>query len=146
MGASYGGFAALAGVTLQQDIYRCAVAVAPVSDIADMFREDVRASGQLSTTRAALIDQLGPRDRWNAASPLRAAAQASAPIILIHGVDDTVVPYANSTRMAKALKDAGKPHELVPLKGEDHWLSRSETRRTMLEAAVRFVEEHNPAS
>lgn len=145
VGASYGGYAALAGVTLQQGIYRCAVAVAPVSDISDMFREDVRASGQLETTRAALLDQLGPRERWNAVSPLRAADRASAPIMLIHGADDTVVPYAHSARMAKALKDAGKPHEFVTLKGEDHWLSRSETRRTMLEAAVRFVEEHNPA-
>ena len=144
VGASYGGYAALAGVTLQQGIYRCAVAVAPVSDIADMFREDVRASGQLGTTRAALLDQLGSRERWNAASPLRAAGNASAPIMLIHGVDDTVVPYAHSTRMANALKDARKPYELVTLKGEDHWLSRSETRRTMLEAAVRFVETHNP--
>jgi len=146
VGASYGGYAALAGVTLQQGLYRCAVAVAPVSDIADMFREDVRASGQLNTTRASLLSQLGAKERWNAVSPLRAADKASAPIMLIHGVDDTVVPYAHSTRMAKALKDAGKPHELVTLKGEDHWLSRSETRRTMLEAAVRFVEEHNPAS
>lgn len=145
VGASYGGYAALAGVTLQQGIYRCAVAVAPVSDIADMFREDVRASGQLETTRAALLNQLGPRERWNAASPLRAADRASAPIMLIHGADDTVVPYAHSVRMAKALKDAGKRHEFITLKGEDHWLSRSETRRTMLEAAVRFVEEHNPA-
>lgn len=145
VGASYGGYAALAGVTLQQGIYRCAVAVAPVSDIADMFREDVRASGEVGTTRAALLNQLGPRENWNAASPLRAAAKADAPIMLIHGVDDIVVPYAHSTRMANALKNAGKPHELVQLKGEDHWLSNSETRRAMLEAAVRFVEQHNPA-
>ncbi len=45
VGASYGGYAALAGVTLQQGIFRCAVAVAPVSDIANMYREDVRACG-----------------------------------------------------------------------------------------------------
>jgi dipeptidyl aminopeptidase/acylaminoacyl peptidase len=34
--------------------------------------------------------------------------------------------------------------ELVTLAGEDHWLSRSETRLAMLEAAVRFIETHNP--
>ena len=32
MGASYGGYAALAGVTIEQGLYRCAVAVAPVTD------------------------------------------------------------------------------------------------------------------
>lgn len=144
VGASYGGYAALAGVTLQQDIYRCAVAVAPVSDIANMYLEDYRASGNQRTTRAALLDQLGPRDGWNAVSPLRAADRADAPILLIHGRDDVVVPYSHSTRMAKALKKVGKPHELVTLDGEDHWLSRSQTRRQMLEAAIDFVERHNP--
>jgi|TARA_Y100000310_G_scaffold15337_1_gene15388 dipeptidyl aminopeptidase/acylaminoacyl peptidase len=47
--------------------------------------------------------------------------------------------------MADALKDAGKPFELVTLQGEDHWLSLSSTRLQMLEAAVGFVEKHNPA-
>ena len=144
MGASYGGYAALAGVTLQQGLYRCAVAVAPVSDLADMYREDTRGVRDLATIVASLKEFFGPRENWNAVSPLRAAARADAPIMLIHGVDDIVVPYAHSTRMASALKSAGKPHELVQLKGEDHWLSRSETRRAMLEAAVRFVEQHNP--
>ena len=47
--------------------------------------------------------------------------------------------------MADALKDAGKSYELVRLEGEDHWLSLSSTRLQMLEAAVGFVERHNPA-
>ncbi|MEL6877359.1 MAG: alpha/beta fold hydrolase [Pseudomonadota bacterium] len=145
VGASYGGYAALAGVTLQQGIYRCAVAVAPVSDIKDMYQQDYRATGRERTTKAALLDQLGPRDTWDAVSPLRSAAKADAPIMLIHGRDDIVVPYSHSAKMADKLKDADKPHEMISLKGEDHWLSRSETRRRMLEAAVGFVEKHNPA-
>ncbi len=145
VGASYGGYAALAGVTLQQDIYRCAVAVAPVSDISDMFNEDYRASGRKPITKAALLDQLGPKDRWNEVSPRRSADRADAPIMLIHGKDDTVVPYSHSHKMADALKDAGKPYELIALDGEDHWLSLSTTRLQMLEAAVGFVQKHNPA-
>ena len=145
VGASYGGYAALAGVTIQKDIYRCAVAVAPVSDIRDMYREDYRATNRDKTTKVALLEQLGPRDRWDAVSPLKLADQASAPIMLIHGKDDTVVPYSHSTKMADKLKDNGKPFELVTLEGEDHWLSLSATRQQMLENAVRWVETHNPA-
>jgi dipeptidyl aminopeptidase/acylaminoacyl peptidase len=33
---------------------------------------------------------------------------------------------------------------MVTLPGEDHWLSRSETRLAMLEAAVRFITANNP--
>lgn len=145
VGASYGGYAALAGVTVQQGLYRCAVAVAPVSDIKDMYQEDYRATGRDRTTKVSLLQQLGPRDGWDEVSPLRLAGQADAPVMLIHGKDDIVVPYSHSWKMADALKDAGKPYELVTLDGEDHWLSRSETRKQMLEASVRFVETHNPA-
>ena len=145
VGASYGGYAALAGVTLQQDIYRCAVAVAPVSDLTAMYNEDYRASGRERITKRALLDQLGPKEGWDEVSPRRFAARADAPIMLIHGRDDTVVPYSHSHKMADALKDAGKPFQLVSLDGEDHWLSLSQTRLRMLEAAVGFVEKHNPS-
>ncbi len=144
VGASYGGYAALAGVTLQQGIYRCSVAVAPVTDIGRMYREDYRASGQVRTTRTALREQLGDPDTWNEVSPVRFAERADAPILLIHGRDDTVVPYIHSVKMADALDDEDKPHEFVSLDGEDHWLSLSETRQRMLSAAVAFVQEHNP--
>ena len=143
VGASFGGYAALAGVTVQQDIYKCAVAVAPVSDIRTMYNEDTRAS-QARVTKTALLDQLGPKERWDDVSPRRLAARADAPVLLIHGRDDTVVPYSHSHQMADALKDAGKPYELVTLDGEDHWLSLSKTRLQMLEAAVGFVQKHNP--
>ncbi|HEY6814747.1 MAG TPA: alpha/beta fold hydrolase [Croceibacterium sp.] len=145
VGASYGGYAALAGVTLQQGLYRCSVAVAGVSDLSLMYRTDYRESGQAGLLRRSLLEELGPRSGFEAASPRRFAAQADAPILLIHGREDTVVPYEQSAKMADALKDAGKPYRLIDLGEEDHWLSRSATRMQMLEATMAFVQEHNPA-
>lgn len=55
-----------------------------------------------------------------------------------------MVPFAHTRRMADALKDAGKPFELIVLASEDHWLSRAPTRLQMLEGSVAFVEKHNP--
>jgi dipeptidyl aminopeptidase/acylaminoacyl peptidase len=46
--------------------------------------------------------------------------------------------------MFDALRKANKQVELVTLKREDHWLSRSETRTQMLEATVAFLRAHNP--
>lgn len=77
-------------------------------------------------------------------SPVFSAANADAPILLIHGKDDTVVPIEQSESMASALKHSNKPFEYVVMDGEDHWLSREETRITMLKAAVAFVEKYNP--
>lgn len=145
MGGSYGGYAALAGVTLQQGLYRCAVAVAPVSDIKLMYDTDLRESNNNRMLRRNLLTAFGARDQYDAISPRRAADKADAPILLVHGVDDTRVPFNQSKVMAAALEKAGKPHELVVLKEEDHFLSRPATRMQMLEVAMRFVQQHNPA-
>jgi len=145
MGASYGGYAALAGVTLQQGLYRCSVAVAPVSDLSLMYWSDYRESGRNRMLRRSLEEELGPRSTFDEVSPRRFAARADAPILLIHGKEDTVVKFEQSEKMADALKDAGKPYEMVVLDKEDHWLSRSETRKQMLAAAMAFVQKYNPA-
>ncbi len=144
VGASYGGYAALAGVTLQKGLYRCAVSVAGVSDLSLMISTDMRESGSNPVLRRNLTTEIGKGRELKDISPRRFAAQADAPILLVHGKDDVVVPYKQTTVMADALKEAGKPHELVTLVGEDHWLSKSVTRQRMLEAVVSFVEKHNP--
>jgi dipeptidyl aminopeptidase/acylaminoacyl peptidase len=46
--------------------------------------------------------------------------------------------------MLSALQRAGKSVELVTMKHEDHWLSRSETRLQMLQASVEFLKASNP--
>lgn len=146
VGASYGGYAALAGVTLQQGLYRCAVSVAGVADLSLMYRTDLRESGNSQMLGKVLREQLGDPKGYAEVSPRRLAARADAPVLLIHGKDDTVVPYNQSLVMADALKDAGRPYELVALPGEDHWLSRAETRKRMLAETMRFVQQHNPPS
>jgi dipeptidyl aminopeptidase/acylaminoacyl peptidase len=80
----------------------------------------------------------------DAISPIHSAKNADAPILLIHGSDDTVVPIKESEDMAAALKDAGKPVQFVKLDGDDHWLSRAKTRVEMLKAAVAFVKANDP--
>lgn len=144
MGASYGGYAALVGVTLQNGLYRCAVAVSGVSDVAK-WAVALSAAGADRTMKRVIETEIGAGKDLRAVSPINFAAQADAPILLIHGKDDSVVPYDQSNDMATALRKAGKPVEFVTLSGEDHWLSRGETRLAMLEAAVRFVEAHNPS-
>ena len=145
VGASYGGYAALAGVTLQHGLYRCAAAVAPVSDLADMDRTKFRESGDNKMVRRSVRESLGDPKTFAEVSPRRNAARADAPVLLVHGKDDTVVAFHQSEAMADALRSAGKPYEMVVLREEDHWLSRAATRKQMLEAVMAFVQRNNPA-
>ena len=76
------------------------------------------------------------------ASPARAAANIKAPILLLHGTDDTVVPMRQSDAMARALDAAHKPYEYDKLPGEDHWLSNGATRTEVLEKIEAFLAKY----
>ena len=146
VGASYGGYAALAGATLDPGVYRCAASVAGLSDLR-RFVEWSRAKNGVGAQRY-WTRFMGAEERRDPAlteiSPAAHAGRASGPVLLVHGRDDTVVPLEQSRIMADALEKAGKPVELVVQKGEDHWLSRGDSRLEMLTATMAFVEKHNP--
>jgi len=146
VGASYGGYAALAGAALDPGVYRCAVSVAGPADLRrfvdwskgyrgrSAYRYWTRFMGAEDSKDAAL-DQI---------SPAAHADKVTIPVLIIHGKDDTVVPLEQSQLMADALRKAGKPVELVVQKGADHWLSRGDTRLETLTSTVAFLEKNNP--
>jgi dipeptidyl aminopeptidase/acylaminoacyl peptidase len=144
VGASYGGYAALAGVTLQHGLYRCAVAIAGISDVYRMVNDEVEESNSDPMLIRNLKQELGQGRDLKAVSPVRFADKVDVPVLLIHGKDDTVVHFSQSTAMAEALRHAGKPVEFVTLTAEDHWLSKGETRLQMLQSSVDFVMRNNP--
>jgi len=149
VGGSYGGYAALAGVTLDREVYRCAVSINGVSDLRRMVQAEVREAGTRNDPAVRYWNRfMGADDRGgrnlDAYSPALLADQITAPVLLIHGKDDTVVPIAQSRMMAAAMSRAGKPHEFIQLEGEDHWMSRVETRQRMLGEVGRFLQTHNP--
>ncbi|WP_269619597.1 alpha/beta hydrolase family protein [Zhongshania sp. BJYM1] len=146
VGASYGGYAALAGVTVQQGVYRCAVAIAPVSDL-NLFLRDKQFEKKRNSLRywkEFMGADSTSDDRLDAISPYTLAERADAPIMLIHGDDDTIVEIVHSERMAKKLHAAKKPYEFIEISGADHFMSKEVTRQRILAESVRFVIKHNP--
>lgn len=146
VGASYGGYSALAGGAFTPDLYKCVVAIAPVSDLPRMLRDEKRSYGRnhwvVTYWENRIADGDASKDRLKSISPINHADAFQAPVLLIHGKDDTVVPIVQSEVMRKALKRAGKDVELIKLKGEDHWLSDGDTRLQTLKAMSAFVEKH----
>jgi len=147
VGWSYGGYAALAGVTVQNGLYRCAVSMAGVANLPAFLKWSDDRVGLGATIRywkafMGVTSVFG--NDLGAISPASLASHADAPVLLIHGKDDTTVPFDQSVGMANALKRAGKPVEFVPLDGADHWLLKEDTRIAMAKASVAFVEKYNP--
>ncbi|WP_310496642.1 S9 family peptidase [Sandarakinorhabdus sp.] len=149
VGASYGGYAALAGVTVEQGVYRCASSIAGVSDLRRMLQREVSDSGGKKNPVVRYWQRFMGAENANDTkidpfSPARLADKVTVPLQLIHGKDDLVVPMEQSNFMVSAMKNAGKPVEMVVLPSEDHWLSRPATRIAMLQALAAFLEKHNP--
>ncbi|MBP2160935.1 MULTISPECIES: S9 family peptidase [Asticcacaulis] len=145
MGASYGGYAALAGATLDPGVYRCAVSVAGVTDPRSFIEYVDMQTGDSQTSVLYWKQLMGTGRESDGISPVKQAAKAYCPILLMHGSDDTIVPIDQSKRMDKALKAAGKPVEFITYKGQDHWETRGTARVAMMEAALSFLQKHNPA-
>ena len=148
VGASYGGYAALAGVTIQHGLYKCAVAVAGVSDLTAQYgyisEGHVDSSVITREWKADLGLSSSNGNRLEDISPIRLADRADAPVLLIHGKDDTVVPPGQSNDMEKALRGAGKSVKLVTVAGADHWWLHEDARIVMVKELVNFVLAHNP--
>lgn len=75
-------------------------------------------------------------------SPVNFAENFDAPVLLVHGSDDAVVPFDQSLRMERALKRARKDVELVRLKSEEHYLSGYVTRLQALSAVAEFIQKN----
>ena len=146
VGASYGGYAALAGAALDPGVYRCAVSYAGPSHMGRMVSWSKDRHGVAS--ERYWLRFMGGEKAGDAAlaqiSPALNADKVQIPVLLLHGKDDTVVPIEQSYMMSTALKSAGKPVQLQVFDSTDHWLTRGDTRLAMLKATMAFVEKNNP--
>jgi dipeptidyl aminopeptidase/acylaminoacyl peptidase len=135
VGWSFGGYEALLGAVRDADLYRCAVSIAGISDLAQFVDQDKRL-----VLGAVLREQVGPDAKKLAAnSPRLHAGDIHMPVLLVHGDRDSQVQVEQSDEMDKALTAAGKPHRYVRLAGADHQLSTAAASATLLREIESFL-------
>lgn len=148
MGASYGGYAAFAGITLTPDRYACAVSVNGVADLELMLQRTKVAAGangfEYDWWRRSMGDPASEREKLHAASPVNLARAVKAPILVVYSTEDSVVPAEQPKAMIDKLKAANKDVQVVVLKGDDHWFSTWDGRTQFLVEIDRFLKEKMP--
>lgn len=146
VGASYGGYAALAGGAFTPELYKCIVAIAPVSDLGRMLKQEKRDYGRnhwvVDYWEERMADGDARTRKLNAISPAKHAGLFQSPVLLVHGDRDSVVPLVQSEIMRDALEDTEREVEFVLQEEGDHWLSESPMRTATLEAVSSFVDKH----
>ncbi|HEY6909775.1 MAG TPA: prolyl oligopeptidase family serine peptidase [Myxococcales bacterium] len=113
MGHSFGGFMAALSVMRRPDVYRAAVAGAPVVDWLDY--DTAYTERYLGVPAPA-----GRSSAYERNGLLRWAKDLGAPLLVFHGTADDNVHFTESLRLADALFAAGRPFQLVPLSGQTH--------------------------
>ncbi len=73
---------------------------------------------------------------YRARSPVHAADQITSPVLLLQGLDETIVPPAQTQLMAEALNRTGIPHRYLSFQGEGHGLRRPSSIKQALEAEL----------
>jgi dipeptidyl aminopeptidase/acylaminoacyl peptidase len=130
VGASYGGYAALAGGAFTPELYKCVVSIAGVADIPQIMHDEKSAKGADSEAYKYWMRWLGdPQadlEDMKAVSPALNASKFQAPVLLMHGLSDRIVLPNQSIRMERALKAAGKQVQYIefPHEGHPYFLSK----------------------
>ena len=146
VGASYGGYAALAGGAFTPDLYKCVVSINGISEMSSFLNYEKNRNGQDSEAFSYWKLQLAKGDvnpkSLEQISPIKFAQQFAAPVLLINSSNDKTVKPEQSTEMLKALQKNNKPVSLITLEDDDHYLEKSATRTQAVTEVVKFVKEN----
>lgn len=84
-----------------------------------------------------------PKDRvrYEQRSPINHADEISAPLLILQGSADPIVPLSQSQAMAEALEGNGIPHKLVVFDGEGHGFRSPDANRKALAAQGDFLKK-----
>ena len=145
VGASYGGYAALWGVTRNPKRYRCAASFAGVTDLRKQLKYDGRFLSSRYKRKWKTTVKGDDEFDLDSVSPARTASRLTRPILLAHGKKDSNVPFSQFNMFRSALEKAEKKAELVVYEDEGHGFSNPENEQNWLKKLEAFLQKHNPA-
>jgi dipeptidyl-peptidase-4 len=132
-GWSFGGYLAALAVMKRPDVFKAAVAGAPVVDWRDY--------DTFYTERYLKLPQ-EHADAYDRSSLLTWAPRLDRPLLILHGTADDNVYFFHSLKLSDALFRAGRPHELLPLSGLTHMVPDPVVVERQWERIVRHFREH----
>jgi len=142
-GASYGGYATLAGITYTPDLYAAAVDYVGVSDLFT-FQRNVPA--YWAPFRDMMYEMVGDPVKdsllLDEGSPARHADKIKTPLFIAQGANDPRVKKSESDQMVAALKARGVEVEYMVKDNEGHGFHNEENRFDFYTAMERFLDTH----
>jgi dipeptidyl aminopeptidase/acylaminoacyl peptidase len=139
-GASYGGYATLAGLVFTPDLYRCGVNYVGAADLGITFK----ARGSDAWRRG---DDFDYQERWvgatkeyrSATSPINFIERIRVPTLHAYGAKDPRVEFDHWTRLEAELKRHRKPYEAFIERRQGHGFRNEQASLSFYEAMEKFL-------
>ncbi|MEG4121346.1 S9 family peptidase [Microcoleus sp. N9_B4] len=143
MGGSYGGYAALVGLTFSPDVFACAVDIVGPSNLITLLQT---IPPYWEPRKASLYHRVGNLETepefLKSISPLSFVDRIQKPLLIAQGANDPRVKEAESEQIVNAMKQAGKPVEYVLYTDEGHGFARPENRLHFYAIAEEFLAKY----
>jgi dipeptidyl aminopeptidase/acylaminoacyl peptidase len=140
MGRSYGGYLTLAALVEHPHLFAAGVDVCGMADFATFYAHTE------SWIAAAAVAEYGDPVRdaalLRALSPIHRIDRLVAPLLVVHGADDTNVPVEEAEQVVAALAARGVEHEYLLFEGEGHELLGTPNRVAFVRATVGWLTRH----
>jgi dipeptidyl aminopeptidase/acylaminoacyl peptidase len=140
MGRSYGGYLTLAALTWFPDMFDVGVDICGMSNFATFYEhtEPWIASAAVSKYGHPVHDADLLRDL----SPIHRIDRLRAPLLIVHGANDSNVPVIEAAQVAEALAARGHPHRYLLFPGEGHELLHLPARAEFLTETLAWLQTH----
>ena len=143
MGGSYGGYAALVGLTFTPDVFAAGVDIVGPSNLVTLMQS---IPPYWAPMKAMFAHRLGDlekeEDFLKARSPLFFADRIQVPLLIGQGANDPRVKQAESEQIVEAMQKANKPVEYVLYPDEGHGFARPENRLHFFAIAEEFLAKY----
>lgn len=145
-GGSYGGYAALVGVTFTPDVFAAAVSYVGPSSLVTLTRSFPAYWRPLlaSTWFRYVGDPENPDDLadMERRSPLNRVDRITTPLLVIQGANDPRVTKRESDQIVAALRERGVPVDYICKDDEGHGFVKPENRLDAFGAIERFFAQY----
>lgn len=142
-GASYGGYATLAGLTFTPDLYKCGIDYVGVSNIFTLL-ETLPPYWELG--RQMMYEMIGnpenEKDLLREVSPLFHAEKIKVPLLVAQGANDPRVKQSESEQIVEACKNNNINYRYILKENEGHGFYNEENRFDFYEEALKFLNEN----
>ncbi|HVS53247.1 MAG TPA: S9 family peptidase [Opitutaceae bacterium] len=140
-GASYGGYAALAGVTLTPDLYACAVNYVGAADLEITFKPRGADAWNTPDDFSFQTEWVGPTKEYrDATSPVNLVDRIKVPTLHAYGAEDPRVKIDHWSRLEPQLKKYHKDYQSIVQGKQGHGFRDANASVSFYAALEAFLE------